>query len=405
MADYLYAELTENIPNLDYTGKLTTTANTIVNNKERSISVDVLKLPHSLFINGIAFDGSNDTTVNISLDNYYNKQEVDYLLNGKQNTLPTIVNDRYLHTNASTGSLEWGEVTSSSGVEVITLTSSSGTLSDEDFAKVSGDNCVIKVGSNTYYKYSNNGFALVYYSFPMGNYNADVLTNPNVTIRLDNKQYALNNTFVCYTSSANPALDGTEPDLVSIKIGSNKYVIPDKVGAIQINLTETMPIASITLTEAQIAEANKESCILHIDTSNGQNNNDIAGYYIKTSDSNVFVSYKNFYAGNTQYGTDVTSVSPFFTLSNGILTKGYTENCTFYSKSQMDSLLGGKQDSLPQVVKNRYLHTNASTGALEWVAGTSGSVEDEAKQITLIDNSYLSDEDFKLASEGKLILE
>lgn len=35
--------------------------------------------------------------------------------NGKQDALPTVVNDRYLHTNASTGALEWSSVSGGGG--------------------------------------------------------------------------------------------------------------------------------------------------------------------------------------------------------------------------------------------------------------------------------------------------
>lgn len=45
-----------------------------------------------------------------SLSNYYNKTETDTLLNAKQDNLPSVVNDRYLHTNSSTGALEWSVV-------------------------------------------------------------------------------------------------------------------------------------------------------------------------------------------------------------------------------------------------------------------------------------------------------
>ena len=112
--DYLYAELIDNIINLDYNGSTTTTATTNIDNNTRTISVDVLKLPYSLTLNigssSVIFDGSEDKVFTVDLSNYYTKEEVNNLLSSKQDSLPTIINDRYLHTNASTGSLEWSEV-------------------------------------------------------------------------------------------------------------------------------------------------------------------------------------------------------------------------------------------------------------------------------------------------------
>lgn len=44
-------------------------------------------------------------------DDVYTKEEVDGLLDEKQDVLPTVVNDKYLHTNSTTGALEWSDLT------------------------------------------------------------------------------------------------------------------------------------------------------------------------------------------------------------------------------------------------------------------------------------------------------
>lgn len=55
--------------------------------------------------NGLAYIRVNE----VDLSNYYTKGEDDELLGAKQDKLPTIVNDKYLHTNATTGALEWSD--------------------------------------------------------------------------------------------------------------------------------------------------------------------------------------------------------------------------------------------------------------------------------------------------------
>lgn len=52
----------------------------------------------------------------ISVDSY-TKAETDSLLDEKQDLLPEIVNDKFLHTNATTGELEWTEVESSGEIK------------------------------------------------------------------------------------------------------------------------------------------------------------------------------------------------------------------------------------------------------------------------------------------------
>ena len=85
-------------------------------------------------------NSSTDTTIALTDTTYESKSAASggtdvslvttgekYTWNNKQNALPNVVNDRYLHTNASTGALEWTQVQSDS-IYSISLSGSSGTI-------------------------------------------------------------------------------------------------------------------------------------------------------------------------------------------------------------------------------------------------------------------------------------
>lgn len=58
----------------------------------------------------------------ITLDNLNTfKTKIESEINDKQDKLPTVVNDRYLHTNSSTGALEWTSVSGGGTIPTVTI--------------------------------------------------------------------------------------------------------------------------------------------------------------------------------------------------------------------------------------------------------------------------------------------
>lgn len=114
------------------------------------------------------------------------------------------------------------------GMQVLELTNESGTLTDEQFALAGSDNCIIKLGERYFYKFQktqvsagkiNNIYRGVVYQDSV---NFDFRYRL-LTVYWD-KSYSLGSITVV---KANPTLDGTEPSLEGIQVGTSKY----KVGA------------------------------------------------------------------------------------------------------------------------------------------------------------------------------
>ena len=110
------------------------------------------------------------------------------------------------------------------GMQVVELSGSSGTLSDSDLAKVSGDNCIIIVNSTyTYYKYSSTPFMLIYVELDF-NINETQISYLRIEINKTSKQW--NRTWKNQNINqvvANPTLTGNEAELIGLKVGNTKY--------------------------------------------------------------------------------------------------------------------------------------------------------------------------------------
>ena len=155
------------------------------------------------------------------------------------------------------GGAEWGSI--SAGMEVVTLESSSGTLSDGDFTKVSGDNCVILYNNEVYYKerlYSG----YLYYTNIRIKSGATYLSNSKVEIIVSTKYFTISDVSIDKNQVvANPTLAGTESTLESVQIGSTKY----KVGASVVGYEGTSDLtAGLEFTDWGLHRAIKDGNIL-----------------------------------------------------------------------------------------------------------------------------------------------
>ena len=145
--------------------------------------------------------------------------------NSKQDALPEAINDRYLHTNATTGALEWSEVDAEGIVVLDVADVVDSTLTDEQLAMVSGNNCVIKSGNTRYYKYSQTSSKIFYRLGAITNYiagNIIIIANCEITISTKHLEITSNTINLV---QANPETTSST-DLTKIKVGSDTYNIP-----------------------------------------------------------------------------------------------------------------------------------------------------------------------------------
>lgn len=146
--------------------------------------------------------------------------------NSKQDALPETVNDRYLHTNATTGALEWSEV-DAEGIVVLDIADVvDNTLTDEQLAMVSGNNCVIKSVSAYFYKYTQTSSKIVYRLGAITNYitSGNMVAISDYEITVSTKHIELT-TKTINLVQANPETTSST-DLTKIRVGSYTYNIP-----------------------------------------------------------------------------------------------------------------------------------------------------------------------------------
>lgn len=129
-----------------------------------------------------------------------------------------------------------GRIVIPAGMEIVELSSSSGTLTDEEFEKVSGDNCIIKLIADYYYKKEENSNYLVYHRIGFG---SETSGEVRINIVKENKYYSLA-TMSVSSVYANPILSGSEGALTGLQVGSTKY----KVGGSELDADVTVEIES-----------------------------------------------------------------------------------------------------------------------------------------------------------------
>jgi len=146
--------------------------------------------------------------------------------NSKQDALPQVINDRYLHTNASTGALEWSEV-DAEGIVVLDIADVvDNTLTDEQLAMLSGNNCVIKSVSAYFYKYTQTSSKIVYRLDTITNYmtSGNMIAISDYEITVSTKHIELTSKTIDLVQ-ANPETTSST-NLTKIRVGSYTYNIP-----------------------------------------------------------------------------------------------------------------------------------------------------------------------------------
>jgi len=113
------------------------------------------------------------------------------------------------------------DVTPLNGVNVVELSNLSGTLTDSEFAKVSSNNCIIKVGTQTFYKEFDASTLITYQAFSR-QAGQDQALYEYVEITKADKSWELKNENIV---EANPSVpEGTTPtDLTGVKIGAGYF--------------------------------------------------------------------------------------------------------------------------------------------------------------------------------------
>lgn len=122
------------------------------------------------------------------------------------------------------GGAEWGTI--QAGMDVVELASSSGTLSDSDFAKVSGNNCIIKY-QERFYNFSQVTSAYLYYESYF--YSSRELTIYRISIDIDSKTYNYSTEVMGKVETT--TLQGTESTINALRIGSTRYKLGEPVVA------------------------------------------------------------------------------------------------------------------------------------------------------------------------------
>ena len=108
------------------------------------------------------------------------------------------------------------------GMEVVEIVSYDGTFNDEDYAKVSGNNCVILYGGELYYKTLENPYALSYTLPSIRLQNDGSITKIQIEISTEDKSYSV----IDYSSVVgNPTFDGSEIALTGIEIAGQQYKV------------------------------------------------------------------------------------------------------------------------------------------------------------------------------------
>ena len=122
-------------------------------------------------------------------------------------------------TADGTGGASWQSV----GGDLVELTNMSGTLSDSDYAKLSGDNCLLKISTQYFYKAFDASTLIIYQAFSR-QAGQDQALFDYVEITKSTKGWVLTNENIV---EANPDVPlGTTPtDLTGLKVGNTYLVI------------------------------------------------------------------------------------------------------------------------------------------------------------------------------------
>ena len=168
------------------------------------------------------------------------------------------------------------------GMEVVELGASSGTLTDEQFTILSGDNGIIKFSNKYFYKNDASNSLINYI-----NYEADTdlirIKQYEIQINISTKAYEYRiDQHAKPTVVANPTLSGSEAELIGLQIGNDKYKIPQGMQVVELN-------ASGTLTDEQYTILSGDNALIK----------NSGGYFYKISDNESFLDYSEFISSGT----------------------------------------------------------------------------------------------------------
>ena len=140
----------------------------------------------------------------------------------------------------------WG---TDAGLEFVELTNITGTLSDSDYAKVSADNCIIKVSTQYYYKAFDASTLIIYQAFSRQG-GTGVALFDYIEITKSTKEYSI---LASDIVRANPTLVGGESELTALGSGNASYRIGDTLSYLT-----TAPVADNTSGRLQIVVLSSE---------------------------------------------------------------------------------------------------------------------------------------------------
>lgn len=118
-----------------------------------------------------------------------------------------------------------GDLLPETGPTILELSDVSGTLTNEQYELASGDNCVIALGTQRYYK-MYDAATLIVYQTGTRQAGQDSALYEYIEITKSTKAWEYKNDNIV---AANPTLEGTESELTGIEIGGTKYKVPEVI--------------------------------------------------------------------------------------------------------------------------------------------------------------------------------
>ena len=112
-----------------------------------------------------------------------------------------------------------GAAIDTKGFDVLELSSTSGTLTDSEYALAQSNQCVIKVSTQYFYREFVAATLISYKAFPR-NASYGTVTNEYIEITKSTKAWTLHQDIAV---KVNPTLDGTEDEIEGIEVSGKKY--------------------------------------------------------------------------------------------------------------------------------------------------------------------------------------
>jgi len=168
----------------------------------------------------------------------------------------------------------------------------------------------------------------------------------------------------------NPEFDGSEIDLIGLKINGVLYKIKD-VGVIDISSNATTG----SITDAQVAELTKQVCVVKYNTT-------YLVQRVAVRDGYKYTYISSSIDANTQ---TVQATHIVFDLVQQIFTVTY-ENSSLYNTTYLDTALNSKQETLVSGTNLKTFNGESLLGAgdIEFVAATNAEIDNLFKAVYTI---------------------